>query len=128
MEISMTVTGVEEVAAYLSTLDSKLTIVGVEQVRVTSDDVRDDIQGVMPVDTGWAQARWGEPMYGGVWRIDDDGLGITQGSDIEPFEYIEKLNEGSSAQAPAGFIDAGAERGRLKLENNLERAIGEAIR
>lgn len=126
MRISSDVTGLDEVIGYLGNLDGKMTNEAIAVVRETSEDVQVDIQSVMPVDTGWAQMRWGEPLYGGIWRIDTDQLGITQGSSVEPYEYIEKLNEGSSLQAPAGFIDTAAERGRLKLEANLERGMTEA--
>jgi hypothetical protein len=74
----------------------------------------------MPVDTGAARARWGIPgAPGGIWQEEDDGLTITQGAGVEPYEYIERLNEGSSMQAPAGFLDAIAFKAEEELLNEL---------
>lgn len=80
----------------------------------------------MPIDTGRARASWGslagvfEPGDG-IWDVEDGGLTITQGSNVE---YVPELNEGHSRQAPAGFIDAAAEdlfRSALEaLEDALE--------
>lgn len=125
--IEISVQGVEQTIANLNSLNSELLSAAQTAVLETSEDVRGDIQEAMPVDTGWAQARWGEPMYGGVWEFEDNGLSLTQGSDIEPYEYIERLNEGSSQQAPAGFIDTAAARGGLKLEANLSSELDDAI-
>lgn len=74
----------------------------------------------MPVDTGAARARWGTPgAPGGIWIEQDAGMTIIQGAQLQPFEYIEKLNEGSSQQAPAGFIDTIA----YKAEEELVQEI-----
>ena len=101
------------------------TVNGVrEDVKTTSDNMQMQIQAEMPVDTGWAQARWGEPAYGGVYEERDAGLTIEQGSSIEPYEYIERLNEGSSQQAPAGFIDVNAENGERALQEKLDARFG----
>ena len=89
-------------------------------VDIVSRQTQDEVQFEMPVDTGWAQARWGVPEYGGIWERRDNGLTIEQGSSIEPFEYIERLNEGSSQQAPAGFIDTAAERAGDRLETAID--------
>lgn len=70
----------------------------------------------MPVDTGAARARWGVPSAaGGLWSVEDDGLTVVQGAQLEPYEYIERLNEGSSTQAPAGFLDTIAYKGEEEL-------------
>ncbi len=55
----------------------------------------------MPVDTGAARARWGT-LYNEL----DGGMTVEVGAELDPYEYIEALNEGHSMQAPAGFIDA----------------------
>lgn len=119
-------TGDVEVEFYISQLMVDLANGLAEVVLETSNDLRDDIQAQMPVDTGWAQMRWGEPAYGGIWEESNAGLTIEQGSGIEPYEYIEKLNAGSSKQAPAGFIDVAAARAELKLESAIETMVGEA--
>lgn len=74
----------------------------------------------MPVDTGAARARWGTPgAPGGIWEEIDTGLTIIQGAQLDPHEYINELNEGSSQQAPAGFIDTIA----YKAEEELVQEI-----
>lgn len=83
----------------------------------------------MPVDTGRARASWGHwnssdlkranpdaSAGDAIWREEDDGLTIVQGSNVE---YIEDLNSGSSRQAPAGFIDRAANMGGIQLEVKL---------
>lgn len=72
----------------------------------------------MPVDTGRARASWGVWSPGlerenpdakpsdAVFRVSADGNTITQGTNVP---YVEDLNDGSSTQAPSGFIDRDAE-------------------
>ena len=70
----------------------------------------------MPVDKGLARARWGTPgAPGGIWIEQDAGMTIIQGAELQPHEYIQELNEGSSQQAPAGFIDTIAYKAEEEL-------------
>lgn len=117
------VVGLDEVRLGLFVLSENFKEACAEAVYTTARDVQLDIQLQMPVDTGWAQARFGEPAYGGEWTVKDGGLTIEFGSDIAPYEYIIRLNEGSSKQAPAGFIDVATERGESKLEYEVDVAI-----
>ena len=126
MSVKFQMLGWDAAELFISGLPEDLRIGLRGAVEDVSKEVQSRIQERMPVDTGWAQARWGEEMYGGFWEVREDGLEIWQGSEIEPYEYIEKLNEGSSVQAPAGFIDAEAERGALLLVDKAEVAITKA--
>ena len=105
------------------TLDEQMADATVNAVYITSIATKNLVQAQMPVDTGWAQQRWGVPEYGGVWETRDAGLTIEHGSSIEPYEYIERLNEGSSKQAPAGFIDAAAAKAEVDLQTAVEQAV-----
>ena len=49
------------------------------------------------------------------------GLTVVQGAQLEPYEYIERLNEGSSMQAPAGFLDTIG----YKAEEELSQEIAQ---
>lgn len=94
----------------------------VVKIRVMEQSLKvlGQVKIVMPVDTGAARARWGVPgAAGGIWREEKYGMEITQGAALEPHEYIIELNEGSSQQAPAGFIDAIA----YKAEEELTQKI-----
>lgn len=76
----------------------------------------------MPVDTGRARASWGHSTApaapgDGIWIEQFDKLSITQGSRVE---YIERLNEGWSRQAPAGFIDVEVTRAGDQLVADIE--------
>lgn len=91
------------------------------RVRQVSFDAERFIKLRMPVDTGRARGSWGHAAPPaapgeGIWLEDEGRLMITQGSRVE---YIEYLNQGSSKQAPAGFIDAEEERALQKLEQLL---------
>lgn len=116
-------------------------------IKTASFAVEKRVKQEMPVDTGRARASWGHwtpgDIHAGVrisraksrrghaaaalrgapsggdpvWEEDDDGLTITQGSNVP---YIEFLNNGHSRQAPAGFLDKAQLTGQLELE----KAVG----
>lgn len=78
----------------------------------------------MPVDTGRAKSAWAHetgPLGGGqaIWIENEDELSIAQGTTVD---YVEFLNEGSSSQAPAGFIDAEAVRAGEELAARIAGA------
>jgi len=79
-------------------------------VLAASVKARANIKAAMPVDTGAARARWGIAGGPGIWIEDRNALAVEQGAALEPYEYIKRLNEGYSHQAPAGFLDVEAER------------------
>ena len=123
MQTSIQVDGLQAVQSEAAALANLLTDGLADDVEKASRYTQDLIQAQMPVDTGWAQSRWGEEAFGGFWAVEDDGLTIVQGSEIQPYEYIIRLNEGSSTQAPAGFIDGAAEVGGARLEENINARI-----
>lgn len=102
------------------------------ELRSTSLAVMGGIKQDMPVDSGRARASWGiwspDALTGGDtnaseadahFEVTDDGTTISQGSNVP---YIKELNDGSSTQAPAGFIDNWAKKGQdmlLKAVNAL---------
>jgi hypothetical protein len=83
-----------------------------------------------PVDTGRARGNWqvsdGSPILGTINRLDQSGgstLGAARGviETTRPgatlyisnnLPYINRLNEGWSAQAPAGFVERAVAQGR----------------
>jgi len=88
---------------------------------------RDPGEGGTPVDTGWARANWlpslaspvnspaGEPTPSGVLTAgaaQQAGVGAVLGYKLPSgpvyvtnnVSYITRLNDGSSKQAPAGFV------------------------
>ena len=97
-------------------------------LRSASFAVEKRVKAEMPVDTGRARASWGHWTPDGLaaeaeasagdahWEETDDGLTITQGSNLP---YIEALNNGHSRKAPAGFIDSAQLHGQLELEKAL---------
>ena len=102
----------------------------VRTVKSASFAVERRIKTEMPVDTGRARASWGHadaglllkpnpyatPLLDAVWDELDEGLTIVQGSNVP---YIEFLNNGHSAQAPAGFLDVAQLVGQVELEKAL---------
>lgn len=123
MPVNAEIIGLAEVQAWATDLTGAFTRAAASEVLAESEALVEDVAGQMPVDTGWAQSRWGEvAIAGGVWEVSDNGLSIEQGSYLDAigmYEYITRLNEGSSQQAPAGFIDAAAEKAGDKLEARL---------
>lgn len=123
MPVTLEATGIDETQAWAADLVNAFTQAAASEVEAESEVLQEDVAGQMPVDTGWAQSRWGEiAVAGGIWEVSDNGLTIEQGSDLDTigmYEYITRLNEGSSKQAPAGFIDVAAERAGDRLEARL---------
>lgn len=105
-------------------------------------------EGGTPVDTGWARANWipriGEPFRGttGTREQAEDGnvsesdgnAGLTSllGYRIERgrvfisnnVPYIVRLNEGSSMQAPSGFVQAAIQEAIESLFRRIPPAAG----
>lgn len=92
----------------------------------------------MPVDQGRARASWGmwTPEHlveqgtdaseaDSFYEESADGLTITQGSNVE---YIKELNEGSSTQAPAGFIDNAFKAAQEMLLKEVNDLLGGIFR
>lgn len=101
-----------------------------DAVRRVSFNAERQAKTQMPVDTGRARASWGHSTApasaaDGVWEEDESSLSITQGSLVE---YIGRLNEGYSKQAPAGFIDAIAYAAREELSAAVADLMREEFR
>ena len=92
-----------------------------------------DIKIGMPVDSGRARAGWGKYTPGdltrsdptnvsreddAVWVVSPKAWSIRQGTRVP---YTKYLNEGSSQQAPAGFIDARFAIWRVKMLNKVSK-------
>lgn len=118
-------------------------------VRRVSLQTMTQIKRAMPVDTGRARASWGQwggaafssvarrarkgkltraqatnyaaaSAADSVWKIENDGLKVTQGSNLP---YIEVLNAGHSEQAPRGFIDVAAAEAEAALIKEVDAAV-----
>lgn len=99
-----------------------------EALRETATELRFRVYARMPRDSLRASQAWGvQPAptrryisrtgkvnpgssADGIFRFEDDGLTHEQGTTVP---YVEELNAGSSMQAPAGFIDAEADKAIL---------------
>jgi hypothetical protein len=87
----MTVLNVD---ATFKTLQGKMAAEVKDKDRKRNNDLVEDLKEATPVDTGFAQSRWHRVEVGQVTNIINDS------------EYIEYLNQGSSKQAPAYFIES----------------------
>ncbi len=113
----------------------------VREIKTLTLDITEGLIDGTPVDTGWARANW-IPQIGDPFR---DIVGDREAIDTSEQElgmaevatqydlldgpifisnnvpYIESLNEGSSDQAPAGFIEAVIEREVAKANQRILR-------
>ena len=119
----------KQLAADVSDADKAMVLAAVRTVKGASFSVEKRIKLDMPVDFGRARSSWGhwtpadivKPGSGAsaadaVWRVEDGGLTIIQGTNVE---YVEALNAGHSRQRAAGFIDRAGLFGQLTLEEEL---------
>ena len=89
------------------------------------------IKEAMPVDSGRAKAGWGVYTPGDLRRpnadssSDDAVLEVTQDEFTHgtTVHYVERLNEGSSTQAPAGFLDREEVEGADDLADDMVRML-----
>lgn len=128
MIVQIDATELKQLAQEATIAERGTAIYARQCVKKASFTVERKVKQEMPVDTGRARASWGHWRGGmrktntsasesdAVWKSDDGGLSITQGSNVE---YIIFLNAGHSTQAPAGFIDRAALIGQLRLEEML---------
>ena len=109
-----------------------------EMVRRTAVAVNQTVTLATPVDTGRARGNWqaevGRPLLEETDRLDPGGATTVSANNVRiaaysgqgsvflsnNVPYINRLNQGHSAQAPAGFVEisiaagvAAARRGRL---------------
>ena len=87
------------------------------------------VKFAMPVDTGRARASWGHWTPGDLRASNQDaGAGdavweekgdfeVTQGTNVD---YVGDLNDGTSKQAPEGFIDRAAEAAMRELNKEID--------
>ena len=120
----------------LDKADKSVKVKAANTVRAASFAVEKRVKIDMPVDKGRARASWGhwtpsdvvehgeESRKDAHWAVKDDGLTIEQGSNVW---YIAELNQGSSRQAPAGFIDKAADAGARVLAEEIEKLIGDVL-
>lgn len=102
--------------------DDKFRAWSWRSIRRAALSLERNIKIKMPVDTGRARASWGHSetpadVDDGIWEENQAELEIVQGSKVE---YIQALNEGSSRQAPVGFIDVEAIKAWYELDKILE--------
>lgn len=102
------------------------------QARVRDAAVQIDASLVIstPVDTGRARSNWlpsvAGPRIGQVVEPRDPASAVAETASVastaKPGDavyitnnvpYVRRLNDGSSAQAPAGFVERAVQRGRL---------------
>ena len=106
----------------------KIKTASKNRVKIVSLRVLGRVKVVMPVDKGAARTRWGiQGASGGIWQELDEGMTIIQGARLDPYEYIAKLNEGSSQQAPAGFLDAIAYKAEQEFIQELLSDLGNIL-
>ena len=106
--------------------ERRVRVMAGNSVRRAAFDLERGVKIRMPVDTGRARASWGHSKPpanpdDGIWIEDEQKMEIVQGTKVP---YVQALNEGSSRQAPAAFIDAEARRVFNDLEALLLREIG----
>jgi len=65
----------------------------ISQGSLMVSEMLDELAAATPIDTGLARASWDTERVGDLFKVKN------------PVDYIQKLNQGSSKQAPARFIE-----------------------
>jgi len=129
MQITLDASDYRKLARQASQAERVTARAARQTVKASSFSVEKHVKLDMPVDKGRARASWGHwtpsdivksgsgaSAADAVWRSEDGGLTIIQGSNVG---YIEQLNQGHSRQAPAGFLDTAQLTGQVELEKEL---------
>lgn len=93
MFMKMKITGINDTFAKLAI---QLEDANMKELRRVSKLLVADLRDTTPVDTGLARDSWKTETVGKTIRISND------------VEYLKYLNEGSSKQAPAHFVEKAA--------------------
>lgn len=116
----------QDINAAMKAIEAKVD----KLMRKVSLDVQRGLDLATPVDTGRARSNWlgniGSPANftsldkRGSERINFSGFSIDKPIHItNNLSYIQRLNDGSSKQAPSGFV----ERVITRVVNNARRGI-----
>lgn len=89
-------------------------------VKATSLQTMRRVKETTPIDTGRARASWGSD----IWIESDGGKTIEQGSNVP---YFQRLNEGWSKQAPAGFVEIAVEQAIDDIEQMFMNEAGKYL-
>lgn len=129
MKIEFDLSELNAVAAEYKLAPKKIKSIVIKRVKQQALKMRTNIKGRMPVDTGAARDSWGaeslsatatkKGFFAGIFAFENDGMEHVQGSEHQKHNYISRLNEGHSKQAPAGFLDAEKEATEIALDNDL---------
>lgn len=141
MQIRVDVTGLEVEAKQSKQFPRLLREGLAELIEASATRTVYKVKDAMPVDTGFARAIWGfftpehvvnhlklaqsNRLGASIWKVTDRGLTIEQGAAIDPHNYINELNEGTSQQAPRMFLDTIAEQEATALANDAGRLAEE---
>jgi len=112
LEVEISLVELEREIERIGQMQPQIVTRGKQRVRLVGLSILRGVRERTPIDTGRARNSWGRD----IWEIIDDGWGVLQGSNVV---YFQRLNEGWSQQAPAGFVDVEAERGLDELADGL---------
>ena len=118
-----------ELKAYAEVLDAKIEAV----LKLIVLDIYNRLIDANPVDTGHSQANWrialDEPddaiRNGASGKQPPNLTEFPAGRDIfvtNPVDYVQWLNEGTSKQAPAGFIQIALAQVEAKVDSYVQQA------
>lgn len=137
IKIGVRVEGGDKVLRDLQKAPDKVRRKAADKVREASFGLERRIKSDMPVDEGRARASWGHWTSGDViagdneasqsdahWVESNGGLTVEQGTNVN---YVDRLNQGHSQQAPAGFIDKAVEIAQRALVNAIGRLLNEVF-
>lgn len=137
MEIKVHVEGADEVIRQLERAPGTIRKQAGAIIRAAALALMRRVKSEMPVDSGRARASWGVWTPGDLAKPNPDatradahyeerdgGLTVSQGSNVG---YVAGLNQGSSRQAPAGFIDKGVEVAQRALVEAVGKMLKEVL-
>jgi len=135
--ITIGIRGDKKLLADLKEMPDKAQKSANRRLRTAAFALERRIKREMPRDTGRAAASWGHwnPSFiidnddanrdDAIWEESEDGLTIIQGTNVP---YVKNLNEGSSRQAPRGFIEKAADAAQRALTKSMTKLIDEVFK
>jgi hypothetical protein len=106
MKMKMTALNIK---AELMKLAKSREIASTEQAEKIVNTMKEELVSLTPIDTGLARRSWSIQRFGSIFNVKNS------------VPYIERLNAGSSIQAPARFIESTALKYGTPLGTIVER-------